>query len=216
MNCKKIIFSIFCGAVFLCFVTIGSIAAEVRTTRSTSGFYRADLGGGVAVDGTGQLFAKGYTRKLYADSNLTTFLNAMRNDDVVFVNTHGSTGIFSLTDGVIVTGEIINSSSLSASTRLLYISACGTGAYTTSSVNVCEILNRKGVSTVVAFEDDLIIDDETGGCDRFDSIFVYRWSIGNTVSQALSIAKSQVYSETDSYWGSDSYVIFGSGSLTMN
>lgn len=214
---KKIIFSLILVVAFLLSINIGSLYAEVRATKTTAGFYRSDIdnNGGIATNGTGQLTTKGYSRTLYVDSNIPTFLASLTNDDVIFVNSHGNTGFFTLAPGVRVEGSVISSTNVTANTRLVYISACRTGENYTSSTNVCNVMRNKGVDTVVAFKENVTMDSVTGGCDRFDSIFVYKWGVGYSVAQSISLAKSQIYSETGQYWGTDSYVIFGNGLLTL-
>ncbi len=114
-----------------------------------------------------------------------------------------------------ITSNTIISASFSNNARLVYISACKTGANSTSSNNVCNALIYKVVSTVVAFEENISQTTATDGCNRFNSIFVYKWINGYTVYEALRAAKEQIYTESGSYWGTDSYIVFGNGNLTL-
>lgn len=213
---KKVCFYFFCAILLVVSVSMGAIFAEAVSNQSVSGFRRTDFVRGVGYEGPMHLSTKGFSHFIYEDASISTFHEALYSDDVIFIHSHGAAGLFTLSSSTQVTGNMINSFSGTTDAKLVYISACNSGLSSPTHGNVGTALCNKGVDAVVAFEDTVAASTETNGIHRFNSITVYKLVNGYSISIALETAKKQIVSETGTYWGADSYVIYGNGSTTIN
>ena len=211
---KKGLFCFLCIVIFFISATLGSVTAN-GATRRVSGFYRSDFVKGVAYEGPNHLAIHGYSQSIYEDGSVNQFRLALINDDVIFIHSHGAPGLFTLSLNTQVSGTMISTMSFSSGTKLVYISACKSGQSGTLG-NVCDALKNKGVDAVVAFKENVGATTDTNGIHRFNSIVVYKLVNGYTIKEAMELAKKQIYSESEKYWGADSYVIYGDGSVTVN
>ncbi len=212
---KKIGFSLLCSVLLVVSITFGAVVAQAASSKSVTGFWRSDFVQGIAYNGTMQLSIKNYSYEIKADASVSEFYSSLANDDIIFIHTHGAPGLFTLSLGTKVTGSMVNSFGGSADTKLVYISACESGASSNVYGNIGTALCNKGVEAVVAFEKRVSAITKTDGIHRFNSLVVYKLIQGYTLSRALSTAKDQIFKETGTYWGADSYVIYGNGSMTL-
>lgn len=123
---KKICFSILCGILLVISTSVGMMIAEAASKKYVSGFWRSDFTQGVAYNGPMHLSTKGYAHTLYEDASVATFCTALYRDSVIFINTHGSPGSFSLSSTVHVSAPVLNGYVTPANAKLVYISACNT------------------------------------------------------------------------------------------
>lgn len=202
--------------LFAAFVFLGSAAASTSSKPTAVGFYRSDFTKGIADEGPKHLSVHGYSYNIYSDASFSKFKSALENDDVIFIHSHGAEGLFTLSPSVRIYGNQIASASISSEAKLVYLSACKTGLSSSTYGNVGSALVNKGVDSVVAFTKDVTAKTDTNGIHRFNSIVVYKLVSGYSVSSALLAAKAQIYKESEEYWGADSYIIYGSGSTTIN
>lgn len=202
--------------LFAAFVFLGSAAASTSSKPTVAGFYRSDFVKGVADEGPKHLATHGYSYNIYSDASFSRFKSALENDDVIFVHSHGAEGLFTLSPSVYVYGNQIASASIPADATLVYLSACKTGLSSSTYGNVGSALVNKGVDSVVAFTENVSAITDADGIHRFNSIVVYKLVSGYSVYSALFQAKIQIFDESEKYWGADSYIIYGSGSTTIN
>lgn len=213
---KKIGYIVLCTLLLIVFGSIGAIAADVRASGRAVGFYRSDFTDGIADEGPRQLGTHGYAYSIYADSSLSTFISSVTSSTVVFVHTHGSPGCFTLSSSVEVKESDITSRSFSSNAKLVYISACRTGLESSTNGNVCSALVGKGVDTVVAFKEAVSASSDTNGIHRFNSIVVYNLVNGYSIYAALASARTQIFNESNQYWGADSYILYGNYGTMIN
>ena len=213
---KKMINLILSTLLFVVFIFVGSVVAATSQSTTTVGFYRSDHTKGIANEGPKHLATHGYSYNIYADASVSQFISALANKDVIFVNSHGSAGMITLSTSSSVTGNQIVASSFLSNAELVYLSTCQTGMHSNTNGNFCSALVNKGVDTVVAFTQNITASTDTDGIHRFNSIVVYKLICGYSVYDALETAKIQIYSESMRYWGADSYVIYGSRTTVIN
>ena len=217
---KKIIIKAFVLPLLICcffvgyYVKMGINAAS--NTYTASGFYRTDFTQGIAYEGPMQFATTlGYSPSVNSNSTVTNWKNITASSRVVFLHTHGLPGLFTLSTSADVTGNSISTMSFSNTPRLVYISACQTGAYSATNGSVGYNLVSKGVDAVVAFTTNVTASTNTNGIHRFNSIVAYKLVHSYTLSNSLSQALTQLYSESGSYWGANSYVVSGTSSITF-
>lgn len=213
---KKACHFICIAVFFVVFVFLGSSVAAISESPTAVGFYRSDFIKGVADEGPKHLATHGYSYNIYSDASMSKFKSALINDDVIFVHSHGAEGLFTLSPSVRIYGNKIASASISADAKLVYLSACKTGLSSSTYGNVGSALVNKGVDSVVAFTENVSAITDTDGIHRFNSIVVYKLVNGYSIYSALFQAKIQIFDESEKYWGADSYIIYGSGSTTIN
>lgn len=213
---KKVCSFICITVLFAAFVFLGSAAASTSSKPTAVGFYRSDFTKGIADEGPKHLSVHGYSYNIYSDASFSKFKSALENDDVIFIHSHGAEGLFTLSLSVRIYGNQIASASIPADATLVYLSACKTGLSSSTYGNVGSALVNKGVDSVVAFTENVTAITDADGIHRFNSIVVYKLVSGYSVYSALFMAKIQIFDESEKYWGADSYIIYGSGSTTIN
>lgn len=213
---KRILFSAFCGMMFLVSATVGTIVSQAASTKTTAGFWSSSSVQGIAYTGPTYLAKTGYEYTIWKDAAPYYFYQSLRNDDIIFVSCHGLEGGFEIAPGTQIWGTTIDNQNFTAVSRLVYISACNTGLQSSTKGDVLAALMRKGVTSAVGFEDELSATTDTDGSHRFDALFAYKFVSGSKLNEALLFAKDLIYHDTGSYWGCDSYVIYGNPYLTLN
>ncbi|MBQ9700488.1 MAG: hypothetical protein IJV71_07675 [Lachnospiraceae bacterium] len=216
MKMKKIFFAFFCGLMFVVSVSAGAIIARATSTKTTTGFWASNSVRGIAYEGVMQLSMKGYDYTIMQDSPPVYFYEALKKDDIIFVSCHGAEGLFEIAPDIMLTGNMLEARNVTSNTRLVYISSCYTGKLSSTNGNMLGALMRKGVGTAVGFTRELSATTDYDGSHRFDSIFMYKFSIGYNLNDAIVAAKNQIFNETGKYWGCDSYIIYGNPYITLN
>lgn len=201
---------------FLTGAAVGSMShVNAAQNRLTAGFYRSDFTKGIAESGPKSLSSNGYDYHIYKDGNASDLRSAIINDDVIFFHTHGSAGKFTLSSSVTVTASMIGAMAPVSDAELIYISACKTGLNGAQG-NVCTALQKEGVKSIVAFKNNVSASTDTNGIHRFNQIVVDKMISERGLGESLAMAKIQILEESGSYWGADSYVIYGSGATKIN
>lgn len=211
---NKVILNLCLMVVFCVSFIIGTSSVKAANKRVV-GIYRGDFVKGIAYTGTMTLASNGYTSEMYEDISLQSFLYELMRSDVIFIHTHGAPGLFTFTSSSRITGNEILSKTVDAKVKLFYLSACQSGKKSTTNGNVGTALLEKGVTSVVAFQENISAGSDTDGIHRFNSLVVYRLTKGDILQTALSTALSQLFAESGGYYGADSYIIYGDSSLIL-
>ena len=221
---KAIILNLFkrCFKVFVCIISLtlgiffGGLYSEASSPQA-SGFYRTDHTTGIATSGPliFQLFL-GYSTSYNANSSINNWKSVTQNSDVVFINSHGGNGYFSLASGVMVTGNSVQTMTFSDTPKLIYIAACNAGNASPSYGEVGLQLKNKGVTAVVAFKDTITASTGTDGIHKFNSKVATKLAFNHlTLAQALTQSVNEIYAEDGHYWGADSRKVYGNGSISF-
>ena len=206
--------------VILIFIATFSIGYEVTYADSNcmaKGIYRSDIASGIGYAGPLLLsMYNNYSTSYSVDASETTFKNALRTSDVLFIQAHGNSGLIALKDSVIITRVNIINYNVTSQTKLAYLSACKSGNTSSVQGDLCGALLSAGVSTVVAFTGTISGgSNSSGGIHMFNYNAAYYMASGNTISQALAHALTDLGAATSSSCGADTYTIRGYSSLTL-
>lgn len=130
--------------------------------------------------------------------------------------------MFTLTSSLDITSNGANgTTSVSGMTftntpKLIYLSACNTGNNSSTYGNVCQTLVNKGTNAVVAFKSTISASTGTNGIHKFNQkvatkLAYYHYTLSNSLSQSLN----EIYAQDGQYWGANSKVVYGSGSISF-
>ena len=211
---------VFWGIVLFFSMLIGTFASEAAT-KNVAGIYRSDFVPGIAQTGSYILNTlKGYSYYFFKDSTKTNFYNALENYNVVLIHTHGAEGLFTLSNNIRVTAnDIKNRDGLVCNAKLVYISACKSGATSSTYGNIGSVLCAKapvpGSNAVIAFKENISASTNSDGIHYFNQKVIGYMANGTILYQAIAKAKADLYNSTGKYYGADSCVFYGNGGLTL-
>lgn len=216
-------------ALLLLFTTTLSASAanglsEIYWMTSTS-----SGGSGIGEGGTAliesSLRSMGYTTNRYQDTNAFYVRQAMSNDTVFAIVSHGAEGRIACDDGTTISAKTVLSDdknySLEAyfnnldfnSMKFAYYGACSSAGTDSEYGNLLSYTTSTlGASSALGFH-EIVYDPEVG---YFEETLFKRLARGDSVSLAASAAKLATYNNYDGYGEVDSYQIYGNGLITIN
>ena len=165
------------------------------------------------------------THSTLADPSVSFIKTAMNTHETVFINCHGSYGMFRVQNGgsAIYGTDISSWSNGCLSSKLVYLSACKTGTSSSTYGDVPALLTQKGVETVVSFKDDVTYYTSTDGINRYNELVVTDMVYGYPLYLSMSMAQNSFIAECnssassypDDYFGISSYRIKGYGNYMI-
>lgn len=154
------------------------------------------------------------TKEYFTASNLAYYIKI---SDVLVIHSHGAYNKVKAVDSSGTSSYLYKntidgySSNYLSGTQLVFLAACECAYGGTNGNNIAKSLYNKGVSTVIGYSDSV----NTAANRKFISEFNSSYAYGTSVSTALLVALQRVNNTYGDPYGTDSYVVFGSSTATI-
>ncbi len=163
--------------------------------------YNSSLSAGRINGISSVLTTKGYSNTISSNPTATILQNRLASGEVVFIHTHGYSSGSNL---VLASNTSLAANQVtSAGVTLAYLSACYSGKYNVSNGCYPDNLSALGVDMVVSFRSTISASCDSDGIHWFNYLVFYYLCQGNTLADAVTVSRLQLYSVSGSYWGTN-------------
>lgn len=174
-------------------------------------YYNSSLSTGTTNAINNNLSSMGYYSVRSANPSISTLKTAIQgNNKVIHVLSHGEAGITSCSDGYLYATNVS-----STSARFIFLETCYSDKAPSSGYSSARTLYHKGASCVLGFSSTITAGSASNGCHYFALALYQNAYTGLTIGTSASLAKTALYSAYGSYYGCDSYFVYGS-TTTIN
>lgn len=227
MNKRKILI-ILCMILSFSFTGIianaaSGIAEVYWLTSTTSGGSGVGPGGSASIQTA--LSGLGYNSTRYQDTHAYNMRNAMKNDRVYAIVSHGAPGLVVGAQDTTMSAKTVASDSSNyslasyyssgdfQSMKFAYYGACQTARTSSAYGNLLSYTTSTlGAASALGFYNSVYDSQAT----YFEQQLFINLANGSTVSSSANAAKSATYSKYGSYGEVDTYRIYGNSSTKIN
>lgn len=198
--------SLICAILLMSAILASSVYAA---SGSAKVYYNSDLSVGTTSSINTYLNGIGYSSSRSSNPSKSVINNSFKNNKVVHILSHGldGGGAIQASDGWLYT---TNMSGDYSGCKLAFLEICQ-GAKSNSTYGaVSSRCKTLGVTSTIAFKNNISAIGSDDGIHFFAKrVYYYLCNNAQTISAAVSVAKTELYNRYGEYYGADSCQTYG-------